>query len=292
MTGEVRETTREASDILAHLDLVFQDADINPLVVEFGGLLADRLNNPEIVPMGFVMGSSLLIEDLKRGVSGYTNEPIDSVLANQPPEAYESLYAILPTLAEVSFSESFSGEVREHLLSMLDASQTGTALPEMEVDPAVVLSKPLQGMPRTEEEISSLLEPVSEASDEYEAVGRWWAHKVLDPEFNNGGTDEPNIMMKQMATMLAREQQPLVEGRIREFAVALADLLREREETSIYVDYHADPILMEAADIAGMEANDMLTFPIKTGTYIQDGIVTARAGYGSPAEQIWPPIDN
>ncbi len=95
---------------------------LDPRVVELGKFVARRMN-PQLVPMDFVIASALCIEDLKRGIDGFTHKPIDTTLFRQPEYVYNFLYLNIPTLARIAFSEAFADDVRTNLLAILARSR-------------------------------------------------------------------------------------------------------------------------------------------------------------------------
>ncbi len=131
---------------------------------------------------------------------------------------------------------------------------------------------------------------VEEATDGYQAVGRWWAKAILQSEFNNGGDNQASLMAEMMATIISVNGRSRIEERIGGFAEALAHLTREGQINRVHVDYHPDRILMEAAALADMPVSDMTTFPWKSHTCIKSDTVVASMGYGQPATQVWPPV--
>ena len=117
MSGEFRESAHEPSQGLATIEHHFA-TPLDPNVVEFSHLLSGRLNS-ELVPMEFVMASSLLVYDLQKGVNGFTSKPIDSPLVQQSNELYRELQDRLPALAEFSFSPQFAAEVGQFVDKVL-----------------------------------------------------------------------------------------------------------------------------------------------------------------------------
>lgn len=103
----------EAKQKLARLEDHIPNAT-NELVYGFGRFLADYLN-PQLVPMGFVMGCELAINDLQQGVNGFTGEPIQGSLVGYPPMIYGFLRIEIPTIAEAIFPEDFAASVKEHI---------------------------------------------------------------------------------------------------------------------------------------------------------------------------------
>lgn len=131
---------------------------------------------------------------------------------------------------------------------------------------------------------------IEAASDAHEAVGLWWAKAILRSEFDNGADDPVNISTRSLVRDFAAEQRSEKEAAIGGFAEALAHLSRERDLDYVHVDYHPDGVLMDAAELAEMPADGMMTFPWKTATSIKDGVVIAYDGYRGAPQQIWPPV--
>lgn len=132
---------------------------------------------------------------------------------------------------------------------------------------------------------------VDSSIDPFQAAGRWWARAVLQANFDNGASDHRNRAAQLMALTGSLGQRNSVERTVGGFANALGDLSRRRDIRLIGVDYHPDEILVEAAELSGMPANSMLTFPWKSHTSISDGIVVAKLGYDGVTKQVWPPIE-
>lgn len=63
---------------------------------DFCALLADRIKDQgELLPQGFAMAVELLIYDLNKGISGYTNEPMNSRLVGLPPVVFRLMKSLL-----------------------------------------------------------------------------------------------------------------------------------------------------------------------------------------------------
>jgi hypothetical protein len=159
------------------------------------------------------------------------------------------------------------------------------------------------------------LKPIEEAADSHEAVGIWWAGAVLAAHFDSGPTrggwirDEEDAelatrMIKAEAKLSqqAAARRPVIQEYMGKFASALAELSRESEARAdgsrvIHNDYDAEPILVAAAETAGIPTPRRLgasggypTFPYKSMTQIEgDGTVIARLGATNQAVQVWPP---
>jgi len=136
------------------------------------------------------------------------------------------------------------------------------------------------------------LASIDSAKDSHEAVGLWWAKAVLRGTFDNGATDDLNTELRNKVEFLAASGRTDKERAVIDFAQALARLSRERTLECIQVDYNPDEVLMDAAQDAGMPANELTTFPWKTVTVNRNGVVIACEGYNGQPQQIWPPIEN
>jgi len=141
------------------------------------------------------------------------------------------------------------------------------------------------------QDISSFIDPFGEAPNNYEAAGRWWARQLLDPKFDNGGKDKTNLMSIQLSTLLASSKRAEIEPRARDFSKALSEILRKKGTLMVSVDYHPDQILADAAKTAGIEVDDISTFPWKTEMIIYEESVLVSEGPGAEFVQVWPPVN-
>ena len=78
---------------------------------EFGRFLADYLN-PELNPMGFVMGYLLAVGDLQKGINGFTQQPIRNGCVGYPPIMYGLIQMSLPEVADAVLPYRFAEEVK------------------------------------------------------------------------------------------------------------------------------------------------------------------------------------
>ena len=100
----------EAKQKLAKLEELIPDAP-DGLLYDFGRFLAGYLN-PQLVPMGFVMGCELALHDLQAGVNGFTSKPIQSRLVGYPPMIYALLRMEIPRIADAIFPAEFAASVK------------------------------------------------------------------------------------------------------------------------------------------------------------------------------------
>lgn len=103
----------EPKQKLAKLEKLIPDAP-NDLLYDFGRYLAGYLN-PQLVPMGFVMGCELALYDLQTGVNGFTGKPIQSQLVGYPPQIYALLRMEIPRIADAVLPAEFAASVKNHI---------------------------------------------------------------------------------------------------------------------------------------------------------------------------------
>ena len=103
----------EPKQKLAKLRELIPDAP-DDLLYDFGRHLADYLN-PQLVPIGFVMGCELALCDLQTGVNGFTGKPIQSRLVGYPPMIYALLRMEIPRIADAVLPAEFAVSVKNHI---------------------------------------------------------------------------------------------------------------------------------------------------------------------------------
>lgn len=82
------------------------------IVYQFGTFLANRLN-PELLPAGFNLSTELAISDLRRGIDGYSGQPIRHKLSGYPPIIYTLLRMRVPDIAYAVCPQGFAKEVEQ-----------------------------------------------------------------------------------------------------------------------------------------------------------------------------------
>jgi hypothetical protein len=136
-------------------------------------------------------------------------------------------------------------------------------------------------------------------------AAEWWANFLRDPdEVEHDAGD----LMVNAVTSWARDQDSRNDefeaGTVDAFEDELIDLIQDeideresrgswdydepyRGQTFMKCDYHADPLLQEAAETVGLDISSMTTFPIKTSMWIDPGEVRVKNGYTAGIETIW-----
>lgn len=106
----------------------------------------------------------------------------------------------------------------------------------------------------------------------------WWGNRLKgNIHHDNGSNDEGSIVAGMLADMMT---EPLSDDTIEKFKKILVEkiLAENSEMVDLYVDYHPDSLLAEAAMEAGI---DEMSFPWKTGVRISSGTVRVSDGYGT-----------
>lgn len=113
MMNEQALSMDEPKQKLAKLEELIPAAP-NNLLYDFGRHLAGYLN-PQLVPMGFVVGCEMALHDLQTGVNSFTGKPIRSRLVGYPPAIYALLLMEIPRIADAVLPTEFAASVKNHL---------------------------------------------------------------------------------------------------------------------------------------------------------------------------------
>jgi hypothetical protein len=107
-----------------HVDrLVAEGGDMAPdeFTARMSRLLADRLGEHDVIPMGFVMDTTLLNIDCEKGYSGYTHEPMPGEVRGYPHFNYLMFEMMSADIARGAFGDAFADEV-ETIYGHMNAS--------------------------------------------------------------------------------------------------------------------------------------------------------------------------
>ncbi len=85
------------------------------IIYKFGEYLAERLgeDSSKIYPVGFNLTAELALQDLTKGVDGYTGKPIKNSLTGYPQMFYIILGTRMPQIADAVCPAEFAKEVME-----------------------------------------------------------------------------------------------------------------------------------------------------------------------------------
>jgi hypothetical protein len=135
---------------------------------------------------------------------------------------------------------------------------------------------------------------------EIKAACEWWAKSLSGGHFQDNGDPLQSVA----ATLLRSEVAIPTEDQLQAFRLALAERIHAAivrqdiwhvdnplrggalEGRCISVDYGPEPILREAAELAGINRN---RFPIKTVMWLSPGLVKVACGYRAAETVIYPP---
>ncbi len=85
--------------------------DAHDFSIAMGKKLADRIGDG-VIPMGFVLATTLLQYDCQTGVDGFTSERMPSSLTGRPPVMYDMFTIRADRLARGAFGDEFADTVR------------------------------------------------------------------------------------------------------------------------------------------------------------------------------------
>lgn len=77
----------------------------------FTNYLADRLVDRDLVPQGFLVGTSLAVYDLISGTDGFTGKPINNRLIGMPPMIFHMMLDMLYRHLHLILPKDFADEV-------------------------------------------------------------------------------------------------------------------------------------------------------------------------------------
>jgi len=223
-------------------------------------LLTDYMSentNDELVPMGIVMLSVCVRDDLEKGRNGF-GRSFPEELANRRGFVKDEIQWI-PQLIDAIAEEEFAAEVRQVWKEIFGS------VPPKRVDTTAVDTD------------TTYPKYVKAAID-------WWANAIVSPKFDNG-----EALPAFFSFLMAGAAKEYTPAEIKTFKEALAKGIMD--EMSMYgrcdldVDYHPCRVLANAGNLIGV--NDMTGYPCKTYMSVSVNEVIVRAGYGAPAEVIW-----
>ena len=119
MTEESTFDTEEAVAKLKDITAYLPEYTGQPFMIEFCRNLGERLSHTtSILPVGFVMAVTLLVEDAKRGEDGFTGEPMARSLTGQHGMVYNLAWSLQTDIAKATFGQKFADLVAKELESL------------------------------------------------------------------------------------------------------------------------------------------------------------------------------
>ena len=213
--------------------------------------------NDELVPLGMMMLSVCVRDDLEKGRNGFGKD-FPEELAQRRNFVKDEIQWI-PQLVDAIADEAFATEFRMHWKKCF-----GT-VPPKRVDTKAV---------ETDTEYPAYIK----------AAIDWWANAIISPKFDNG--EELPALLAFLMAGAAKEYTP---AEIKTFKEALAKGIMDEMSMSgrcdLDVDYHPCQVLANAGNLIGVP--DMTGYPCKTSMYISEKEVSVCAGYGAPRKVIW-----
>lgn len=223
-------------------------------------LLTDYMSentNDELVPMGMIMLSICVRDDLEKGRNGF-GRSFPEELTRRKDFVKDEIQWI-PQLVDAIADEEFAEEFRLHWKECFGYDT-----------PKRVNTKAVDTDVRYPEYVKA-------ATD-------WWANAIISPKFDNG-----EALPAPLSFLMAGSAKEYTPAEIKTFKEALAkgimDEMSNYGRCTLDVDYHPCRVLASAGDLIGV--NDMTGYPCKTYMSISEEEVAVRAGYGAPREVIW-----
>lgn len=162
----------------------YEDGSREAVAAEFAGLLADRITTTEsLVPTGYVMASYLLLQDLRRGIDGFSGEPMESSLSGISETQEGVMQKMVSDLARTAFSEGFAEQVDEQMrkLGLLPPAESdaGELLEENEI-----ITEPITTIDEAHEKIiGDARERVADLDWEHFGVNTGEAYKIFEATY-------------------------------------------------------------------------------------------------------------
>lgn len=103
---------KEPAEKLRNKDILSKMNAATDHFFDFTNFLATRLEaSGELLPMGFAMAVELVINDLTKGIDGYTGAPLNNRLVGMPPMIFGLMKRGLYRHLKLVLPEDFANEV-------------------------------------------------------------------------------------------------------------------------------------------------------------------------------------
>lgn len=212
----------------------------------------------ELVPMGMIMLTACVQDDLKNCRNGFGREFPEELRARKDfiLDEIRWIPQVVDAIAEEAFAEEFRKAWEEIFHSVPPKRLNTKEIGISEVYPAYI-----------------------------KVAVDWWANAIISPKFDNGDT-----LPAFLSFLMAGNQKSYTEDEIKVFKETLAqeiekEMKRYGGRCSLDVDYHPCRALATAGEKIGV--NDMTGYPCKTYMHISEECVEVSAGYRAPYETLW-----
>ena len=119
MTEEVAFSTEEAAAKLKDITTYMPEFTGQTFMIEFCRHLGERISHDvPILPVGYIMAVTLLLEDAKRGEDGFTRKPMVQALTGQHGMVYNLAWSLQTSIAKATFGQKFADLVAKELESL------------------------------------------------------------------------------------------------------------------------------------------------------------------------------
>lgn len=115
-SARLPQSTEAVSSLQVCANLRALPPGLSPELLEFGRLLADRLEGCDPSPERFCRVALLLVEDLSSGHDRLSGKAIESSLVSAHPEVHDRLKSSVVLLADMACPIYFSNQLRQLVL--------------------------------------------------------------------------------------------------------------------------------------------------------------------------------
>lgn len=214
-------------------------------------------SNDELVPMGIVILSVCVRNDLERGRNGF-GRSFPKELANRRTFVKDEIQWI-PQLIDAISDEEFAEELRQEWKKAFKV-----------VPPRRVNTKAVNTDFKYPEYVNAAID--------------WWANAIISPKFDNG-EELPDFLSFLMAGFAKEYTAEEIKTFKEALAKGIMDEMSKFGTCTLSVDYHPCMILADAGNLIGV--NDLTGYPCKTSMSISEKEVCVWAGYAANGEIIW-----
>jgi len=118
MTEEAAFDTEEAIAKLKDITTYMPEFMGQTFMIEFCRHLGERISHTSILPVGYIMAVTLLLEDAKNGEDGFTRKPMTQALTGQHGMVYHLAWSLQTLIAKATFGQAFADLVAKELESL------------------------------------------------------------------------------------------------------------------------------------------------------------------------------
>lgn len=217
-----------------------------------------KITNDQLVPIGMVIFSGIVLNDLETGHSFFSGEELPKELS-QRRNSVKGEIQWIPQLVDAIADKEFAMEFR------MQWKQIFGTVAAKRVNVKTVKTD-------------------TEYPDYVNAAIDWWANAIMSPKFDDG-----TVLPSVLTFTMSRITREYTLAEIKTFKEALAREIMDVMSKSVYcllsVKYTPNKVLASAGNLIGIDS--MIGYPCLTDMFVTNKEVSVRAGYGAPRDVIW-----